>query len=75
MRHFTRIFSQTVTYIYSVAIIVYCALAAEFLTRYSRDRPMRLVQVPGEVTRGVVDKSLKRMLCAMSAMSIFILIR
>ncbi|KAN0141249.1 RTA1-like protein [Lactarius tabidus] len=58
-----------------VAIIVYCALAVEFLSRYARDRPVRLAQVPGEVTRGVLDRSLKRMLYAMSAMSIFILIR
>lgn len=58
-----------------VAIAVYCALAAEFLSRYARDRPVRLAQVPGEVTRGVLDRSLKRMLYAMSAMSIFILIR
>ena len=59
-----------------VAIIVYCALAAEFLARYTWDRPVRRsVPVPNEVLRGTMDKRLNRMLQAMLVMTIFILIR
>ncbi|KAI0255342.1 RTA1-domain-containing protein [Lactifluus subvellereus] len=58
-----------------VAIIVYCALAAEFITRYTRDRPMRSTHVPGGAFRGIVDIRLRRMLYAMSVMTIFIVIR
>jgi hypothetical protein len=59
-----------------VAIIAYCALAAEFLARYTWDRPViRFFPVPGEVPRGAMDKRLKRMLQAMLVMTIFIIIR
>ncbi|KAI0255334.1 RTA1 like protein-domain-containing protein [Lactifluus subvellereus] len=59
-----------------VSIIVYCALAAEFLTRYTWDRPMRSsTHVPGGAFRGIVDIRLRRMLYAMSVMTVFILIR
>ncbi|KAF8461147.1 RTA1-domain-containing protein [Russula ochroleuca] len=59
-----------------VTIIAYCALAAEFLTRYTWDRPVRrLVPVPNEVLRGTADKRLNRMLQAMLVVTIFILIR
>lgn len=58
-----------------VAIILYCALAAEFLTRYARDRPMLSARVHGEATRGLMDRPLKRMLYAMSVMTVFIFIR
>ncbi|KAI0255338.1 RTA1-domain-containing protein [Lactifluus subvellereus] len=58
-----------------VAIIVYCALAAEFITRYTWDRPMRSTHVPGGAFRGIVDIRLRRMLYAMSVMTAFILIR
>ena len=75
MRCFTEIFSQTVTYAYLVAIFVYCAIAAEFVSRYARDRPIRFTRLPGEVTRGVFDQSLKRMLYAMAATIILIIIR
>ena len=74
VRRFTGIFSQTITYDYTVAIFVYCALAAEFISRYAQDRPKR-VTAPGEATRGVIDQSLKRMLYAMSVMTTFIVIR
>ncbi|KAI0263773.1 RTA1 like protein-domain-containing protein [Gloeopeniophorella convolvens] len=56
-----------------VAIIVYSALAAEFLTRYIRDRPMRYARV-GAAPRGSTDRLMKRMLYAMSLMTVFILI-
>jgi hypothetical protein len=36
---------------------------------------MRSAQFPGEATRGVMDRSLKRMLYAMSVMTVFIVIR
>ena len=36
---------------------------------------MRVARVPGEATRGVMDPPLKRMLYAMSVMSVFIVIR
>ncbi|KAI0303342.1 RTA1 like protein-domain-containing protein [Multifurca ochricompacta] len=58
-----------------VAIIAYCALAAEFLFRYTRDRPMRSARVPGEALRGMIDKRLRRMLIAMFIMTDFIVIR
>jgi hypothetical protein len=55
---------------------VYCALAAEFLVRYTQDRPVRRsAPVPGEVLRGTMDKRLRRMLQAMTTMTIFIVIR
>ena len=56
-----------------VAIAAYCALAAEFLSRYAQERPIRLV--PGEPYRGTMDVRLKRMLYAMSIMTVFIIIR
>ncbi|KAH9057688.1 RTA1-domain-containing protein [Lactarius vividus] len=55
-----------------VAIIVYCSCAAEFLTRYAYDRPIRST---GEATRGVMGRPLKRMLYAMSVMTAFIVVR
>ena len=64
-----------IAYMPPVAIIIYCALAAEFLTRYTWDRPMRPTDVPGGAFRGIVDIRLKRMLYAMFAMTIFIVIR
>jgi len=58
-----------------LAVLAYCALAAEFISRYSRDRPVRLAQVPSEATRGVTDQALKRMLYALTAMTVFIVTR
>ncbi|KAH8991588.1 RTA1-domain-containing protein, partial [Lactarius akahatsu] len=55
-----------------VAIVVYCSCAAEFLTRYAYDRPIRSA---GEATRGVMGRPLKRMLYAMSIMTAFIVVR
>jgi hypothetical protein len=75
VRRYTGIFSQTVTHDYLAAIFVYCAIAVEFISRYAHDRPIRLTRVPGEVTRGVMDRPLKRMLYAMTAMTLFIIIR
>ena len=63
-------------YIRLVSIIVYCALAAEFLVRFTRDQPVRRsAPVPGEILRGTTDKRLHRMLQAMITMTIFIVIR
>ena len=58
-----------------MAVFAYCILAAEFISRYSRDRPVRLAQIPGEATRGVMDRPLKRMLYALTGMTVFIVIR
>jgi hypothetical protein len=59
-----------------VAIVVYCALATEFLFRYARDRPVRRsAPSPGEAFRGTTDNRLRRMLYAMCIMTIFIVIR
>jgi hypothetical protein len=67
---------EVATYMQLVSIVVYCALAAEFLARYTWDRPVRRsVPVPNEVLRGTPDKRLNRMLQAMLVMTIFILIR
>ncbi|KAH9057048.1 RTA1-domain-containing protein [Lactarius deliciosus] len=55
-----------------VAIAVYCSCAAEFLTRYAYDRPIRSA---GEANRGVMGRPLKRMLYAMSIMTAFIVVR
>ncbi|KAH9975497.1 RTA1-domain-containing protein [Lactifluus volemus] len=57
-----------------VAITIYCALATEFLIRYTRERPIRHVPA-GEDYRGKVDIPLKRMLYAMSVMTGFIFLR
>lgn len=59
-----------------ISIIVYCALAIEFLVRYKHDQPVRRSSpVPGEVLRGTTDKRLHRMSQAMATMTIFIVIR
>ncbi|KAF8496745.1 RTA1-like protein [Russula emetica] len=59
-----------------ISITVYCALATEFLVRYTRDRPVRRsAPMPGEVLRGTINKRLNRMLQAMITMTIFIFIR
>ncbi|KAI9508817.1 RTA1 like protein [Russula earlei] len=59
-----------------VAIGAYVALAAEFLTRYVRDRPIqRSTPVPGDGFRGRLDKYLTRMLQAMIIMTVFLVIR
>jgi len=58
-----------------VAIIIYCALATEFLFRYARDRPVRQSAPSLEAIRGPTDSRLRRMLCAMCIMTIFIVIR
>ncbi len=59
-----------------VAIAVYCALAAEFFTRYTKDRPVRRsAPLPGKFHRGTMNKHLDRMLLAMVAMTMFIVIR
>jgi hypothetical protein len=56
--------------------MAYCALAAEFLVRYTHDQPVRRsAPVQGEVLRGRTDKRLHRMLQAMIIMTIFIVIR
>jgi len=59
-----------------VAIAAYCALAAEFLYRFTWDRPVRRsAPVPGEIPRGTTDSRLQRMLQAMFVMTILIVIR
>lgn len=55
-----------------VSVAVYLSCAAEFLTRYAYDRPIRSA---GEATRGVMGRPLKRMLYAMSIMTAFIVVR
>jgi uncharacterized membrane protein len=77
VRRFTGIFSQpeTVTHAYLVAIFVYCAIAVEFLSRFAQDRPIRSTRAHGEVTRGVMDQNLKRMLYAMTIVTVLIIIR
>jgi hypothetical protein len=59
-----------------IAIFVYCALATEFLVRYTRDQPVRQPFSSLEkVIRGTMDKRLRRMLQAMGTMTILIIIR
>lgn len=59
-----------------VAIFVYCALAAEFLVRYTRDQPVRQSFPSLEKgIRGTMGKRLRRMLQAMAIMTILIIIR
>lgn len=72
----TFVVSEVVTYMQPAAIIVYCALAAEFLARYSWDLPiLRSAPVPNKVLRGTLDNRLSRMLQAMLIMTTFIMIR
>jgi|SRR6267142_5159463 len=60
----------------AVVLILYTALAAEFLIRFNLDRPTRRSRKSGVIfLRGVVDKSMKCMLIGMSAMAILLLIR
>ena len=59
-----------------VAIVAYCALAAEFLFRYKWDNPVpRSVPVSGQVPRGRTERRLRFMLLGMSIMTVFIFIR
>jgi hypothetical protein len=59
-----------------VAIVAYCALAAEFLLRYKWDKPVpRSAPVPGAIPRGRTERRLRFMLLGMSVMTVFILIR
>ena len=59
-----------------VVLILYSALAAEFLLRFSSDRPMRSIREKGvSLPRGTVDKSMQLMLIGMSIMIILLLIR
>ena len=68
--------AERATYLRPVSIAVYCALAAEFLYRFTWDRPVRRSSpVPGEIARGTTDNSLRRMLQAMFIMTILIVIR
>ena len=68
--------TKLVTYLQPVSIAVYCLLAAEFLYRFTLDRPVRRsTPVPGEIPRGTTDARLKRMLQAMFIMTILIVIR
>ena len=60
----------------SVVLILYAALAAEFLIRFNLDRPTRRSRESGIIhPRGIVDKSMKYMLIGMSAMVTLLLIR
>jgi len=59
-----------------VILILYSALAAEFLLRFNSDRPMRSIREKGvSLPRGTVDKPMRRMLIGMSVMIILLLIR
>jgi len=57
-----------------MAIIAYCSLAYEFISRYTKDRPVRRL-ASDEVFRGKMDERLNRMLQAMLTMTVFIMIR
>jgi hypothetical protein len=60
----------------SVVLILYTALAAEFLLRFDLDRPMRSIREKGVVLpRGTVDRPMKLMLIGMSVMIVLLLIR
>ena len=62
--------------ILSVVLILYTTLAAEFVIRFTLDRPMRRVRENGTLPpRGTMDESLMRMLIGMSLMAILLLIR
>jgi hypothetical protein len=59
-----------------VVLILYTALAAEFLIRFNLDRPRRYIREGGvSPPRGTVDKSMKYMLFAMAVMVIILVIR
>jgi hypothetical protein len=59
-----------------VVLILYTALAAEFLLRFDLDRPMRRIREKGVVLpRGTVDRPMKLMLIGMSVMIVLLLIR
>ncbi|EJD50216.1 RTA1-domain-containing protein [Auricularia subglabra TFB-10046 SS5] len=54
-----------------VAIIVYVALALEFLLRYTLDKPLRTPTVK----RGALDRKLRTMVLALGVSTLFILVR
>lgn len=59
-----------------VAIIAYCALAAEFLLRYKWDKQVpRSAPVSGAIPRGRTERRLRFMLLGMTVMTVFIVIR
>jgi hypothetical protein len=61
---------------FAVVLILYTTLAAEFLIRFALDRPRRRIRERDVVLpRGTVDKPMKWMLIAMSAMVTLLLVR
>jgi hypothetical protein len=59
-----------------VAIVAYCALAAEFLLRYKWDKPVpQFAHVNGAIPRGRTERRLRFMLLAMTVMTVFIVVR
>jgi len=57
-------------------IVLYTALAAEFLIRYTLDRPMgRYGETGAILSRGALDTRMRYMLMAMSATVLFLLTR
>jgi hypothetical protein len=60
----------------AVVLVLYTALAAEFLIRFNLDRPMRRSRESGvNLPCGVVDKSMKCTLLGLSAMAVLPFIR
>ena len=59
-----------------MVLILYTALAAEFVIRFILDRPMRRIRENGTLPpRGTLDESLIRMLIGMSIMATLLLVR
>jgi hypothetical protein len=64
------------TDVLAAVIVLYTALAAEFLIRYTLDRPMgRYGETGGILSRGALDTRMRYVLMAMSATVLFLLTR
>ena len=65
---------------HAVVLILYTALATEFLVRFTLDRPVRHIRdLEGSIKvkprRGTVDTSMKHLLFGMSVMTVLLLTR
>jgi hypothetical protein len=60
----------------AVVLILYAALAAEFLLRFNLDRPMQRIRDDGVILpRGAMERPIRLMLIGLSAMLVLLLTR
>jgi len=66
----------TDSHMIAVVLILYVALAAEFLIRFTLERPVRRIREGVDaLPRGMVDTPMKYMITGLSAMAVLLLTR